>query len=486
MNPQLVSRPGLLPAALLGGVGLALLYCLRLAAQGTSPVPVLAVLAALIAGAASHRVLLRWRVLVATLAAVILFIPIRRYTLPAGLPFDLEPYRLLVAALVAAWAASLLVDPATRLRRGGWEAPLVVFIAGVALSVVFNSAQIEEMQVSGEVVKSLTFLTSFVLVMYLVGSVLTGRRDIDTVVQLLVAGGAVIALFALLESRTHDNLFNDLGRVIPMLDFHGEEALTNVEARGGRLRAYASAQHPIALGAALAMLVPLGIYLYQRTRSHIWSVATGILLLGVFTTVSRTAIAMAGVVAIVFMFAKPAATRRVLPVLILPLLVVVHMAAPGALGGLKSAFMPEGGLIAEQKGAQGTYGSGRIADLGPALAEWSSRPFVGQGFGSRVTNREDPRVNAPILDNQWLALLLETGLVGVAGLVWLFMRAVRRLVARARREVGPESWLSAGLAASIAAYGVGMFTFDSFSFIQVTMLLFVMLGLGIASAHQRA
>ena len=38
------------------------------------------------------------------------------------------------------------------------------------------------------------------------------------------------------------------------------------QTRGSGVRARGSAQHPIALSAALVMLVPLAVYLYQRTR----------------------------------------------------------------------------------------------------------------------------------------------------------------------------------------------------------------------------
>jgi hypothetical protein len=37
------------------------------------------------------------------------------------------------------------------------------------------------------------------------------------------------------------------------------------------------------------------------------------------------------------------------------------------------------------------------------------------------------------------------------------------------------------LTASIASYAVGMFTYDAFSFIQVTLVLFFLLGLGSAA-----
>src|SRR5262245_26445436 len=51
----------------------------------------------------THRRLLTWRNLLILLVDVILFIPIRRYQLPGGLPFALEPYRLVVALIVGGW-----------------------------------------------------------------------------------------------------------------------------------------------------------------------------------------------------------------------------------------------------------------------------------------------------------------------------------------------------------------------------------------------
>jgi polysaccharide biosynthesis protein PslJ len=121
----------------------------------------------------------------------------------------------------------------------------------------------------------------------------------------------------------------------------------------------------------------------------------------------------------------------------------------------------------------GSRGQGRVADLGPAIDEWSQSPLLGQGYSSRVVDGDNP--NAQILDNQWLGSLLETGLIGVLGLVWLLWRSVRRLGAAAKRNVSPQGSLFVGLAASIAAFAVGMLTFDAFSFIQVTLFLFMLL-----------
>ena len=164
--------------------------------------------------------------------------------------------------------------------------------------------------------------------------------------------------------------------------------------------------------------------------------------------------------------------------MLLPLLLVCQIVMPGTLGTFRAILFPEQGLIAEQQGGEGGSGSGRIADLGPSLEEWSRTPLFGQGFGTRLTSESDTVVNAKILDNEWLATLLEVGAVGALCLLWLYVRSVRMLARAGKPDESPHGWLLTSLAAAIAAFAVGMLTFDAFSFIQVTFLSFILLGAG--------
>lgn len=419
-----------------------------------------------------RRALLSWHALLILMIGVILFIPIRRYKLPGSLPFELEPYRIVVALVLAAWLLSLLVDPRVRIRRTGYEGPLGLLLVAALGSVVVNPGRVAS--TSSEVSKGLTFLLSYLLILYLIASVAREREVVDRLLRTLVGGGAIVAVLALVETRTNVNWFDRLGGVIPGLE---TSKIVEIDPRGARSRAYASSQHPIALGAAFAMLVPMGIYLARTSlRPLRWWLACALFVLGAVATVSRTSILMLLVVGIMFFRLQPAVTKRVLPFL-LPLMIVVQLAMPGSIGTIKRSFFPEGGLIADQRKAAGTSGSGRIADLGPALAEWSRTPLLGQGYGSRIVN-DDVRGNADILDNQWLSTLLETGLVGVFAWLWLFVRSIRRLTRAARDDLTERSWLYAGLASSITAFAFGMLTFDAFSFIQVTFVLFLLVGLG--------
>ncbi len=136
---------------------------------------------------------LAWRTLIATMILVILWIPIRRYELPGSLPFKLEPYRILVALISAGWIASLLVDRRVQLRRTIIDGPLFAYLVIAGASVVANASKLHDSRVSSSVWKSLTFLISFVLVFYLIVSVVRRFRDLDFLVRLLVGGGAVVA-----------------------------------------------------------------------------------------------------------------------------------------------------------------------------------------------------------------------------------------------------------------------------------------------------
>ena len=72
---------------------------------------------------------------------------------------------------------------------------------------------------------------------------------------------------------------------------------------------------------------------------------------------------------------------------------------------------------------------------------------------------------------------MQTGLLGAFTFGWIIVRAFRMLARIAKTDSGQDGWLATALAAGILGFAVGMFTFDAFSFIQVTCLFFVYLAL---------
>jgi polysaccharide biosynthesis protein PslJ len=436
--------------------------------------------------ASSYRTLVRWESLLAGIVLVIFFIPIKRYTLPSALPFNLEPYRLLIAFVAVAWFTSLLIDKRVRLRGSGLEPAIGLFAFAALASVAANVSGIEANGVTSTVVKTLTFFASFFILFYVVVSLIRRRDQLDGFIKLLVASGAILSIAALIEARMDYNVFNHLSSALPFLKYHDPTTVgltTNSLDRSGRLRVYGSAEHPIELSAVLVMLIPLAFYLAKSSGRRIWFLLAGVLGLGALATVSRTGVVMIVVVGLVLLRLKPADVKRFLPLLV-PALCAVYFMLPNTLGSFYAAFFPKQGLIADQSNiavGNQAYADGRLADIGPSLHEWAQKPLFGQGFGSRIVSRDDATrlgvTPARLLDNQWLGSLLETGFVGICALLWLFIRAIRKMTRISGEDDGPDGWLAAAIAASLTAFAVGMLTFDALGFVQVTITFFLMLAL---------
>jgi O-antigen ligase len=416
-----------------------------------------------------QHVLLAWRTMLGLILAVILFIPIRRYTVGGSLPIELEPYRIVIALVLACWFCALAADPAVRWRRTGLEAPIAAVLLAMLFSMAANLSRVDH--AGTLVIKQFSFFASYLLIVYFIVSVVRSRRDLDRMLRILVGGGSILALAALFEWRTTTNLFNWYQHVMPFLHYVDEGV---AQARGSGVRARASAQHPIALSAALVMLVPLALYLFLRDRRRIWLACGAVMTLGALSTGSRTGTTMLIAVLVGLLCIKPRDTIRMLPWLV-PLVVVIQVVMPGTIGTMKSMLNPSY-VIKEQSYDQGAT-AGRVADLGPALDRWATKPIFGTGFGTTVA---DPNAAAgseqQILDDQWLGSLLEVGAVGVLALLWLFGRSIRLLTRLSRSLTGADSWLAATLGASLISFAVGMLTFDAFAFIQVTFFAFVAIG----------
>jgi O-antigen ligase len=412
-----------------------------------------------------------WRWFAAAILVVILFVPMRRYVFPVNLPFELEPYRVLVAIVIVIWMFSLLVQPELSLRRSGLEGPVLLYAFALVASDFANPGRMSEYQ--SLVMRALTLALSVIVVFYFVVSVIRTFSQVLTLVKLLVVGTTLLSVLALIESRTGYSPFEHLHQYVPLLQqavtFTGNPDLV----RGASFRAVGSAEHPIALGVLFATVVPLALYLAIRFGRWWWWVSLVILLGGTFATVSRTALIMLTVASLVTLALRFRETWRFTP-LFLPLVVMVHFVAPGTLGSIKYSFFPEGGIIEQQSNEE--YGRGRLADIGPSLDLFKEKPVLGYGYGTLVFG--GPDANTAALDNWWLASLLNIGLVGVFALAWLFTRFLRGVTRRAWHERTPDGWLLVALSASATAFAVCMFTFDAFAFTQVTFVFFMLLGLG--------
>lgn len=422
------------------------------------------------------------------LVTVIVLVPARRYTLPVSLPFAAEPYRIVVLALLVLVVAALLLDPAFRWRRLEFGGPVAFFFATQLVSIAVNVPGLVDAGLAPNAVISLLSLLIICAVFVVARQLFRSRGVVRLTIMATVLTGALVGLLATIERVTRINVFLELFALLPLHRLSEEESLFVKE---GTARAFASAQHPIALAVFLCMLLPLGVYLarhanWPRTpvpREFFWLGCTMLIALGMIAAVSRTAFVSLAVMVVVAIVLRPRLTPKLVLYGAIAACGALLVSARNILAMIGELLDPEA-LIESQMTSPGWTGSGRLADLGPSLEEAAARPFTGSGLGSRVTMGEG--ANAFILDNQYLSTLLESGGLGVLGMLALLLVPAVRLALFSRWSperiggVAPDERrdLAAAVAVSIAGYAVALFFFDGFSFIQTLLTFFLLLAAG--------
>ena len=403
------------------------------------------------------------------LLLVVLFVPVRRFSFGGGFPIEPELYRVAILAVGGILVITLLAGGVLPFRMTGLEAPLVLVLAATLVSYLANPSRAVEY--GPEVLGTLFTTLGIIFVMYLVAGVVRDYDGVIRTLKVLVVGSAVLGGFAIAESRIGVNLFSSMVRLFPGASL----TVDDLSTRGGSFRAQASSQHPIALGAMFAMLVPFGV-VFAVHRGRKWLIPVLFLLIGLIAANSRTAVIMILITCGGLVISRWRELKPLLPWVVV-LLALTHLLMPGALGSLRNSFFPSGGLVSEQRASAGQRGSGRVADLRPALHEFVLRPAFGYGVGTAVVV-VGPRNNSPIYDDQWLGSLLDSGALGVFALIWFFGRSARRLRRAARRLDGEPAALLTALALAVFSFMAGMFFFDAFAFLQVTMIAYVLMALG--------
>lgn len=412
---------------------------------------------------------LDWRYLLALYIGVLLFVTPNVYSLPSVLPFDLQISRIVAMIILGLWATALLIDPNVRLPKTALDRPLLALGAVATLSLLFNGRALVRAGELEAAIKSLLYLVSIIFIFYFTATAVVGARDVVWVLRLVVAFVAVIALSGIVERYTGFNAFRHLHDYIPVLEYHPYR----LWARGG-LRIAGSAEHPIALGALFAMTLPLlwGLYGHAKTNAGRWLLAGCALVIvtSLAFTVSRSAVIGVAVgigIVVLYDLRKPSELVKY-GVFLLVVLAGVHMAAPGTIGTIISAFNPEEGLLASQGGM-----GGRIGRYPVIWSRFMQGPLIGVGF-----EMFNPKKNFYI-DNEYLKLLLETGVLGLGALLWLFKRLATTLWRSVERIPESDAPLLVGVFAACTVYMVETFFYDTLGFSQTTYLFFILASMGL-------
>ncbi len=394
---------------------------------------------------------------------VMLFlVPFDAIQLPVSLPLSSTLDRPLLMALVLLWLLSLGIvsgaaRPRVKLTRVHFAA--LAFLGVCCVGFALNGHALASMDEVSLVVKKLALLVSYILFFVVVASVIR-PREVPRYVALMVALGVIVALATAIEYRMHYNVFYSLwGKVFtvtvpPELDMPDSI---------GRLTVYGPTSQPLELAALLAMVLPFAIMgsvdALTRRRRVLYTIAIGLLLAGGVATSRKTSIvAPVGAIALLVAY-RPRTVGRSLLGLALVLGVVVHFTSPGALGSVITQLEP--GHVNDVLST--TDRTARYDAVRPDLLAY---PLLGRGYESY-----DPH-KYRILDNEYLGLLITTGLLGLLaylGILGAMMSAAHRTIR------GPDPRRASLALAAFAAVGVIALAsglFDVLSFPHVPYLLF--------------
>jgi hypothetical protein len=289
-----------------------------------------------------------------------------------------------------------------------------------------------------------------------------GIRDyarLVTLIRCIVVAGAGAAAMGILTFTTGITI-----RVegLPMF----ETVVSDWQSeRSGFDRIMGPTEHPIEYSAVLAAILPLAIWAVftarEETRGR-WWFCLSLLGIALPMTVSRTA--AVGVAVTALMLAPTWTKQRRKQMLILATVsaVVIRVAVPGLLGTIKSLFL---GAEADPSVASRQSDYSHVAEL------VGRAPWFGRGFSTFLPSKYF------FLDNQYLMSLVETGVLGLVGLLalWGTGFALAR-GARLRSSISDERDLAQSLAASIAVFAVTSATYDALSFSTARGLMFLLVG----------
>jgi O-antigen ligase len=224
------------------------------------------------------------------------------------------------------------------------------------------------------------------------------------------------------------------------------------------------------LAFALPFAVSGALAAKRRQAKVLYLLAAAIVFIGCIATLRKTA-AIVPVAAILTLVAfRPREMLRLWPAGLLLLLLAPAM-APDAAGQVKSQLSSISGQPSTE---------GRTADYDAVQPDFLAHRTIGRGYGTY--DHEKYR----LLDNEYLGLLIGTGIVGFATFVAMILGVVLIAVRpiRSRDPVRGPPALAA--AAAAVAFGVVAALFDVMAFPQTPYLFFFVAAIAVVAASRSA
>ncbi|MGX7678030.1 O-antigen ligase family protein [Jatrophihabitans sp. DSM 45814] len=332
---------------------------------------------------------------------------------------------------------------------------LASYIAGMSRAITFS----EEVNSSDRALLSLCAWCGVTLVTI---EGITSRRNLDSLLKVVAGGATFIAVLGLCQF-----FFKiDLAHYIRVPGLQPNHAFGQLLARSSFQRVTGTTSHPIEFGVVLSCALPLVIH-YARFSETLasrrrWWIATSIVAAVLPMSVARSAILGAAIVFVYLFYTWPHWLKTRIAIAISIGAIGMSFAVPGLLGTIRGLFL---------NASSDPSTAGRTADYAPVIRYVSERPWFGRGIGTFI-----PSIYRT-LDNQYLGIAVEAGIVGLVMVLLLFI-GTNCVAGSVRRRTSDESTrdLAQSLKAGIAVLAINSATFDTFGFSMASGMIFLLIG----------
>ncbi len=373
------------------------------------------------------------------------------------------PAQIVGLVMFAWWALSKLLPPMTRQRITPVHWLLLVFATAITTSYVTGmSRPVFSLLEVNSADRGILSLLSWCGVILVVADGIATQARLESLLRAVALGAVFIAVLGCLQF-----FFGlDLAHYIKVPGLSVNSGFGELFDRSGYRRVSGTTSHPIEFGVVLSAALPLVIHCARfaptRGQAAAWWVGALVVAAALPLSVARSAI-IGGTIAILYLFHTwPAQLRRRALVVGAVGALAMSVVVPGLLGTIRGLFLNAGSDPSTQ---------GRTADYGPVFAYFRDSPVVGRGFGTFIPDLYRT------LDNQYLGLLVEAGLLGLTAFLALLVGAVI-VAGRVRRESNSERTrdLAQCLKAGVMVVAVDAATFDALGFAASTGTLMLLLG----------
>jgi O-antigen ligase len=374
-----------------------------------------------------------------------------------------RPALLLGLLLTAVWAFTKLHPQLA--MRGPQPIRWAVAVWFVALLLSYAAGQsrgLDPLEASSTDLSMLFNLVFCGIILACADGVPSRRRLFD-LLRIMVWSGGLMAVIALIQALLDLDLTQYLQ--LPGFEFHHE--LIGFEQRAGFERIASTTGHYIELSAVMAITLPFAIHVARfaepRLVRQLATIAGLLIAITIPLTLSRTGILAAMVMAVTMLPAWSWRIRFNLAAISIGLIAVAIVARPGFMGTVRSLFTDWSGDNSIQ---------GRTSRYEIVFEFFEQRPWLGRGPGTFVPDLY------LILDNQWLGVLVSSGVIGVIGLAGLHLTAIWLAWKTYRTSPRPaDRHLAACLLTAQVIAVVGAGTFDSFAFTTFATTVAICTGL---------